>query len=509
MSSPSRSDRAAVRQEDSGRVVNAAIAGLIGAAIGTLGLIVGLSYSHFAYDDAWITYRYAYNFAVGEGLVYNLGVRQLGTTSPAYAMVLGALGAVWSPDAIPRLSGLLCAVSLAALTVGFHQLGRATRDELAGVAIGLFVAANPIVADALGGEMVPQAGLIVWALVAQAKGRPMLAGCLAACATILRSDGVLALGLVMAAEAVRRRRIPWREGIAAGLLIGAWLLGLWWYYGSPLPATLAAKHAQRASGIWRPFGFDLFEWLKSYTIWGSPFFGLRAAPGFTAEIGLAMVGALGLLWHRRWALFLVWPVCYLLAYRQLHLPFYHWYAVPLILALLVLAGVGLVSIIEAGSWTARRLLRGAEPPFTRVGSSLTLKSAVVLGLIALPILLPQARYTRQAGGLRPGPAEQDYRVVATWLRENTAPTASVGYLEIGILGYYSRRTIVDALGLVTAGGDQYVMKRDFLGVYRQHLPDYIIHNPVFFPTLLGGMEREDWFRQAYVPVRDFKDLSMY
>jgi hypothetical protein len=29
---------------------------------------------HISYDDAFITYRYAYNFAIGQGFVYNIGV---------------------------------------------------------------------------------------------------------------------------------------------------------------------------------------------------------------------------------------------------------------------------------------------------------------------------------------------------------------------------------------------------------------------------------------------------
>ncbi|HEX9595332.1 MAG TPA: hypothetical protein VF982_00500, partial [Anaerolineales bacterium] len=45
-------------------------------------------------DDAYITFRYARNILAGNGLVYNPGERVLGTTTPLFAFLLAALGAV-------------------------------------------------------------------------------------------------------------------------------------------------------------------------------------------------------------------------------------------------------------------------------------------------------------------------------------------------------------------------------------------------------------------------------
>ncbi|MCS6911199.1 MAG: hypothetical protein NZM11_11645, partial [Anaerolineales bacterium] len=46
-------------------------------------------------DDAYITFRYARNLIGGAGFVYNVGERVLGTTTPAYTLLL-ALGALIS-----------------------------------------------------------------------------------------------------------------------------------------------------------------------------------------------------------------------------------------------------------------------------------------------------------------------------------------------------------------------------------------------------------------------------
>ena len=62
-----------------------------GLSIALFGLIIGAAAAPFAYDDAWITYRYAYNLASGDGLVYNVGERMFGTTAPGYAVLLGVL----------------------------------------------------------------------------------------------------------------------------------------------------------------------------------------------------------------------------------------------------------------------------------------------------------------------------------------------------------------------------------------------------------------------------------
>ena len=66
--------------------------------------IVAIANRDSSYDDSYITFRYAANFAKGEGLVYNEGSEILGTTAPLYALVLGVLG-LPNPDAIPAIGG--------------------------------------------------------------------------------------------------------------------------------------------------------------------------------------------------------------------------------------------------------------------------------------------------------------------------------------------------------------------------------------------------------------------
>src|SRR5690349_3635131 len=52
-------------------------------------------------DDAYLTLRDARNVAHGAGVVYNAGEPVLGTTTPLFALLHGALGAVVGAERIP------------------------------------------------------------------------------------------------------------------------------------------------------------------------------------------------------------------------------------------------------------------------------------------------------------------------------------------------------------------------------------------------------------------------
>ena len=59
-------------------------------------------------DDAYITFRYARNLADGLGLVYNPGESVLGTTTPLWAILLGAFHRLAATD-VPTVALLLSA----------------------------------------------------------------------------------------------------------------------------------------------------------------------------------------------------------------------------------------------------------------------------------------------------------------------------------------------------------------------------------------------------------------
>jgi hypothetical protein len=459
-------------------------------------LVFGWLATSIAYDDAWITYRYAFNLATGQGFVYNVGERFLGTTAPGYAVVLAIPGA-FSPGSIPAASAVLCVAALVAAALGFFAVGRVTGRPLLGFLAGLFFVVNPVTLEAFGGEMLPQLALAVWGLAAQAAGRPTLAVSLACSAAIVRPDGLLVLGIVGLHQTWKARRLPWRQIALAAIVLGLWFGALWIYFGAPLPQTLGAKNAQRVSGIWRPLGMDLVAWFGALSSFGPTIFGSRPAPGFTAFLYLAAAGLLpAMLWFRRWWLVLAWPIVYMVAYRQLHLPFYHWYAVPPLVFLVVCAAAAIDAVVAVLMIAVAKVSRLAER-----GPALAhaLPIAAVLIVVAV-ILWPLGRYTVALTRAYPNVVERAYASLGQWLSAHTPPTASVGYLEIGIVGYHAQRTIIDPLGLVNPGVAPHVAQRDFLYAYRTYRPDIIVHNPVFFPEFLGIVVDQPWFTAEYEPM---------
>lgn len=206
---------------------------------------------HISYDDAFITYRYAYNLATGQGFVYNPGEWFMGTTAPFYGLLLGMLGWLFGAEAIPTISGVISGLSLILSGIALYTYGRLHRHALAGLLAGLFFVCNRLLPYTFGGEMLFQAALILWAFVLYRLDRTHTSAWLLAVAVLTRMDSVIALGVVGLHYVATRRRLPWREGVVVVATLLPFALLSWWFYGSLLPVTLDAKLAQRDSGLWR------------------------------------------------------------------------------------------------------------------------------------------------------------------------------------------------------------------------------------------------------------------
>ncbi|MFP6641670.1 MAG: hypothetical protein VCC04_15605 [Myxococcota bacterium] len=96
-------------------------------------LMLGLRFVDYAYDDAYITYRYARNLAMGHGFVYNLGQDFLGTTTPLLTLLLAGASALLP---IPLAGGLISLTSLLGAILCTEILGRQAGIRFSGSAAG-------------------------------------------------------------------------------------------------------------------------------------------------------------------------------------------------------------------------------------------------------------------------------------------------------------------------------------------------------------------------------------
>jgi hypothetical protein len=376
------------------------------------------AFSHWAYDDPFITYRYAENLAGGHGFVYNPEERVLSTTTPLFTLLLAAFKSLGAD--LPLTANLIGAFSLAAGAVFLYDLGRSWRLPLAGWTALALYPSFPLLISTLGSETPLYLACCLGAFAFYARGKYALAALLTAFAALARPDGLLVAGVLALDFTLRvRRPVPWKAvGVFLAPLL-AWIGFAWAYFGSPLPVTLAAKQNQGAMGISTRFLPGALNLLQDYL----------ARPHYLAAAALAGVGVAMLLWReRRWTLLFAWTLLYFAGYTALQVSGYFWYYAPLVPGVIILVSLGLAAILSASN----RLRRGLS---------------LVVGLALVTFAGFQ---TLDLAALRrsPDPRFPIYQAAGQWLAESTPVDAQVGTLEVGIIGYYSQRPMLDFAGLI-------------------------------------------------------------
>jgi len=435
------------------------------------GLLAWPGAARWAYDDPFITYRYAENLRAGLGFVYNPGLRVLSTTTPGYTLLLSAFAT--SAINLPLLSNVigLLAILLAALILLAllpAPLGVAER-----VLVVLLMALLPPAYRSLGSEMPLYTLLILLALLLAERRHALLAGLIAGLATVVRPDGVL-VALVVVGCFVRQPRLLALALGGAALAAGPWYGFALLYFGTPFPATLAAKQAQLSMIAGSPSFLErLLSLLGAYA----------ANPWYWPAVALIAYGAVLLLRERRLPPLIAWALLYAASYSLLGVSGYHWYLVPLFPALVWLLGYGMRGIRLAG----RRAPRLAS---------------VLLVLLLVPPLLRSGLGLREALAAAPEPRASVYARVGSWLARETPPDARVGAFEVGIVGYHSRREMIDFAGLIqpdiAAGvGASYIDWAQL--AVSSYEPAYLVAPPSTGPTL----EAQPWFRERYTPLQSF------
>ena len=426
-----------------------------------------LTFHQWAYDDPFITFRYAENLRSSLGFVYNPGERVLSTTTPLYALLLAGLGYLWSD--LPHLSNLISAFSLA-LGGGFlYLIGQRWKEPLAGLVAAVLFPFFPLMISTFGAETCFYVMLILGAFALHADGRYSGAIALAALATLTRADGVL-VAVVMGVDLlIRHRRIPWQSLILFALLVAPWYLFSWAYFGSPFPVTLAAKQHQAQMTISKSFAQGFLRLLRGYA--NQHLYWLHGALALLG-IGYTFFRA------RRWLPLLSWGVLYFVSYTLLGVSRYFWYYAPLVPVVLAAVGLGVAAIRRCLPSPLARGWRGV---------------GLLILLLAL-LLWPQGNGLRYIHG-HPDRRAGIYQEVGTWLAENTPPEASVGTLEVGIIGYYAHRWMVDFAGLIQPDvarqiGRETTYQDTALWSAQRYHPDYLVLNPDWFPRLMHDVVSE-------------------
>lgn len=438
--------------------------------------ILIFTFSKHVYDDPFITYRYAENLRSGYGFVYNQGEYTLSTTTPLFALLLASLGNLWVD--IQLLANLFGALSIAFGGLLIWELGQTWKAPWVGLTGLLLYPTFPLLLSTMGSETPLFLTLILGSFLLYSRQRFGWVVLLITFAILTRSEGVLA-AVVLGCHYIWgnrnyvRQRTFWNElpwlwiGIAVGLLL-VWYGFAWGYFGGPLPVTLAAKQAQGRMAISQHFAPGVLRIAGWYS----------GGWHYWVELGLIAIGTIySIIKKQQWLLILSWIVLYFLAYSLLGVTSYFWYYAPLVPGWVIAVGLGISFL--------RRL-----PIPTQIGLSPILAKIHVgaVGMLLIGLFVAQV-INVQKMSLLIDPRYAIYKAAGEWLAENTAEDASVGALEIGIIGYFSQRSMVDFAGLIqpqVADQLQYATTYEDAAIWavEEYTPDYVLLFSNIFPRLV-------------------------
>lgn len=426
----------------------------------------------FPLDDAWIHQTYARNLAQTGQWAFIPGQISAGSTSPAWSalLALGHLAGV-APSPWTYLLGW---VALAGVAITGNALARRWVGFYAATFpwVGIFLAGewHLVWAADSGMETLPYA-LAILALflyLQREQYSPFLAGLFCGLAAWLRPDGITLIGPVVFTlfftSHGARRKLGKIGAVLAGLAIGLvpYLLfnqalgGGWW------PNTFLAKQTEYA--IYRQEAFlARFVRLLSLPWVGS---GLLILPGFLFTIWKAWAG-------RRWLILgaILWWLGYTGIYAaNLPVDYQHGrYLMPAMPVYFVLAATGTIELFQ-------QLSRRSAWRLLRFGWGL----AILFTWIAFLVL----------GG---GTYAQDVAIIETemvdtahWVATHTSPAALVAAHDIGALGYFGNRELLDLAGLISPEVIPFIRDEQRLaGFLDQKGATYLVTFPGWYPQLVS------------------------
>jgi hypothetical protein len=476
-------------------------------------------------DDAYITFRYAANFANGAGFVYNPGEWVMGTTAPGYGLLLGVIAVFTGAEAIPsiaRVVNLVC-VLVAAGSVGYIVRHTGGGMIVAALAAGIVLLGPQLHYASLAGMETPLfLALLGLALAALVDRRWMAAALFAGLLPLVRPSGVFVVALVglhlffvLPTWSARIRR--WVPLVLPGALLA---LSLLVFYGSMLPQSVIAKRAgiyplelwETADSIVRYVGNDIIGLSGFISVANADENRLRFVLA-AALTGTALV--ISGVWFVRknralWLIPVITLILLVFFATSQTIIFSHYYA--MFEALMI--ACWWAALLAMGGWLLARLKPLRETmPRAAITALAGVVMAASIGYIYYPVLTSfdwHGVRHGQHGDLPP----DELRMIAyddlaaelyDWLPEDT----TVLMTEIGVLGFrLDHVRVLDAAGLVSPEAVEYLPVPEeqrlshYFGVVPpemlfDYMPDMLISMDIF---MLGGVYDDPRLWENYAPI---------
>jgi hypothetical protein len=404
----------------------------------------------FVADDAFITFRYAQNLALGHGFVFNLGERVLGTSTPLFTFILSVSGVIGLD--IPRTAlmvSLLCAGMTSVIIFRLATLLRFTHWAIVPAVMFIFWPRS-IVSDSAGMETTLFTLLILGAVYFHTRRAPINALALATLATLTRLEGVALLG-ALGVYYIYISRERWAHYCVVPLfLLGPWVAFATYYFGSPIPNSVSGKLA-----LYSRWGtLSCWDTLVYLLAWHHPL-------GWIATVG-ALAGGWWLIQKQNWGYLAVfWIVGLILFYTASGARMFFWYPSPIYPLLLLFVAAAIPLVAERWAWLDQRARM-----MKWVVVSVT---AGVLVIASYPTMTYYRGFQQEMNAC--------HRAVATFLKENVQPQELVAAEDIGYMGYYSGNRILDRDGLVSPEVAPYNRSGNYVGLILEFKPGWVVAAP--------------------------------
>lgn len=440
-------------------------------------------------DDPWITFQYARNLFLGEGLVFNPGERLEGYSNLTWVLLmLPALAANVELLGYARLLGVLSALAMFVLLV-FR--GPVCGIRRGGTAALLLAGCYPLTVWAMGGLETIFVSLLVLALVmecgriteASTTRHGVIIGTLLSLLVLSRPEGamyaVIPVATLLVVEKGSRRPLLVALGIFAAVLL-FYTCWRWWYFGTIVANTVQAK-----------VGGNPFE-----TLWRGFTYCLAYLGGI--PILILVVGA-----------FAVWRMRTSDESRNR----------PIVIAALAALGIQvLFTLGVGGDWMpAHRFLVPALAPMVILGTigmerwilpfRMAFVVVLLLGGLVQAKTEPMLNWCRWSARDSGGELNvEPLRRTGMYINSIADPDDLLAATEAGVLPYYGRVRFLDMLGLV----DAYIASLP--GPLHEKLDaDYVLERAPRF-IVLGVTYTEDGESGTWAPDRlllehpDFHEL---
>ena len=450
--------------------------------------------SGFPLDDAWIHQAYARNLAATGQWAFSPGNTSAGSTAPLWTLMLipayliGLEPTLWV--------GLLAIAQLGTIAwIGMRWSSKQGDGRAIGAGLLLAAEWHLVWAGLSGMEtlLMGLAALLLLYLLDEENVRPFWLGAIIGIAIWIRPDAVTLLVPVGWVFFVQERggwKDIFRNGWAAGaglmlfflpyLAFNYSLSGEWW------PTTFYAKQAEYAALRDLPLLRRLAEQFML------PLVGVGA---------LLLPGLVLTTWRkirdRAWKRLagFIWVITYLSLYAlRLPVVYQHGrYAIPVIPVFLLISWEGVSDWAQPGAkqWLPRVL--------SRVWL-LSLAAGEVLFLVA-----GARAYARDVAII-----ESEMVATAAWLQEHVPEDAVLAVHDIGAIGYFTDRELLDLAGLISPEVIPFIRNESKLAEYLDaNDADYLVTFPGWYPALTGGREEIFSTGALFSPAEGGENMAVF